>query len=106
MKAATADAQTGAAAPDVDAGKRVALKICSTCHVVARDQPGPPLLSHPAPSFAAIANRRSTNEDSLRLFITKTHATIQGPPAMPNPQLTDDQTRDVAAYLMSLRTRR
>ncbi len=88
---------------DAVAGRQVALNVCSACHVVAPDQEPPPLLRDAAPSFADIANRPSVTAASLQRFITTAHATLQNPRGMPNPQLTDGQTADVVAYLMSLR---
>lgn len=93
------------AEPDIAAGKKIAVDICSVCHVVSDDQQFPPLLRNPAPSFATIANRRSATAQSLRTFISTAHATVQHPAGMPNPQLTEEQTKDVVAYLMTLRAR-
>ena len=100
-----AHAQQAAKTAGADAGKSVALKVCATCHVVAPDQPFMPMLHEPAPSFARIANRASTSAPSLGRFLSTTHATIQNPSGMPNPQLTDDQQADVIAYILSLRKR-
>ena len=91
-------------APDPVAGRTLALKVCDTCHIVAPDQQMAPFLKQPAPSFAAIANRPSTSAQSLRTFLAGVHANL-GTTAvgMPNPRLTDQQTENVIAYLLSLR---
>jgi mono/diheme cytochrome c family protein len=98
-----AQAQDAPGAPDLRAGKSVALNICSACHVVAPDQSTAPLLRQPAPSFDSIANRSTTTTQSLRGFIANTHSGLRNPAGMPNPELTDDQTTQVVAYILSLR---
>ena len=85
-------------------GHRLALRICSACHVAAADQEAVPLLKKPAPSFQQIANRPSTSAASLRNFLMTIHRTLANGTDMPNPELTDDQTRDVVSYMMSLRS--
>jgi cytochrome c2 len=47
-----------AAAGDAKEGHRLALKICYACHVVASDQPYPPILRHPAPKQRSSDGRR------------------------------------------------
>jgi mono/diheme cytochrome c family protein len=84
-------------------GHRLALKICSACHVVASDQQNAPLLHHPASDFKAIAARPGISVPSLQLFILRTHSGIRTPENMPNPQLTEDQAADIASYIASLR---
>ena len=103
--AAGVEAQGPSSAGDAAAGKRVALNQCYACHVVAADQPYSPTLHQPAASFVTIANRPGTSADSLREFLTTTHASLDRLRGMPNPQLTDDQMMDVIAYLLSLRQR-
>jgi mono/diheme cytochrome c family protein len=85
-------------------GHRLALKICSACHVVAADQQSLPILRPPAPSFQAIANRPQTTLHGLQTFILKTHATIATPGNMPNPELTEDQAEALALYVLNLRS--
>jgi mono/diheme cytochrome c family protein len=85
-------------------GEHVARLICSTCHVVAKDQEFPPILNRPTPNFVDIANRPGTSERSLEHFITNTHWDPDKiPMAMPNAMLTPEQTRAVTLYIMSLR---
>ncbi len=87
-----------------DRGEKLARLICSSCHLVARDQEFPPLLRQPAPAFVDIANREDVSEKSLRHFITSTHWDEKTlPMTMPNPELTPEQTSAVARYIMSLR---
>lgn len=87
-------------------GEHVAQLVCAACHVVAKDQEYPPLLKSPAPSFFDIANRPGVSAASLQHFITNTHwDPDELPIAMPNPMLTPEQTRAVARYILSLRSR-
>jgi len=98
-----------AAAPNANGalvarGEHLALTICANCHVVADDQPEPPILKQPTPSFREIANRPGTSAKSLKRFIATTHwdmkTTIN---AMPNLHLSGEQAAAVTAYILSLR---
>ena len=40
----------------------------------------------------------------MRNFLRSTHSNISHPSAMPNPELTEQQIDDIAAYIASLRT--
>lgn len=88
------------------AGREVADKICAACHVVASDQKQAPVSKPPAPSFEQIARGPKGDDWTLRTFLASTHSSISHPDAMPNPQLSDDQIRDVTAYILSLREQR
>ncbi len=90
-------------ADDVQQGHRLAIIICSYCHVAAADQVDKPLLQPPGPPFASIARRNDVSADSLRAFLTTTHRDVGRSQGMPNPELLDDQIRQVAAYILSLR---
>ncbi len=85
-------------------GEHVARIVCSACHVVAKDQEFPPILNHPAPDFAEIANRPGTSMETLQHFVLNTHWDVDKlPMSMPNPMLTKDEARAVSRYIMSLR---
>ncbi len=99
-------AQEPAQADDVRAGRALSLKLCTACHLVLPNQEMMPLLRPPAPAFRAIANRPGVTADSLRRFLSETHSSIRSTKDMPNPELTEDQTRQAVAFLMSLRSRR
>jgi mono/diheme cytochrome c family protein len=101
--AVSASAAEPAAADDARAGRALSLKLCTPCHVVSPDQELPPILRPRAPSFRTIANRPGTTDESLRRFLTETHASLRDVSGMPNPQLTEDQVREAAAFIMSLR---
>jgi mono/diheme cytochrome c family protein len=85
-------------------GESIARMVCSACHVVASDQSARHLPAE-APSFIEIANRPATNQQALQKFIATTHWDMKSVPVtMPSPMLTDQQVRDVAHYILSLRS--
>lgn len=92
--------------PEVARGEHVARLVCSACHVVARDQEYPPILTEPTPNFLDIANRPGVNAQSLQHFITNTHWDDQKiPMTMPNTMLNKTDVQAVSQYILSLRTR-
>ncbi|HYM42877.1 MAG TPA: c-type cytochrome [Steroidobacteraceae bacterium] len=94
------------AAADVARGEHIARLICSACHVVAVDQEYPPMLRQAAPAFGEIAGRPGVTTDSLARFIATTHWDVDRlPMSMPNPLLTQSETRAVSHYILSLRNR-
>lgn len=84
-------------------GHRLALEICSACHIAAPDQKTPPILKKPAPSLATLANRPGATAESVQRFLLTIHLSLANGKDMPNPELNEDQARDLAAYVMSLR---
>lgn len=80
---------------DPEAGLRVALRNCATCHVVAGRQAGPVPVG--VPTFAAIARMPSTTALSLRAFLQTPH------PPMPDLSLSRSEVEDVVSYILSLR---
>ncbi len=99
-------AEGPSAADDIRAGRALALKVCAFCHVVAPKQDMPPILDPPAPSFRSIANKRGATAESIRRFLKETHSSVKTLNNMPNPEITEDQAREAAAFIMSLRERR
>jgi mono/diheme cytochrome c family protein len=99
ITACSALGQEDNTADDVGKGHRLAAVLCAICHVAASDQRFAPTLNPPAPSFGSIAQRKDANADSLQNFMSKKH------PSSDNPRsyLTNDQVRQVVAYLLSLR---
>ena len=87
-------------------GHALALSVCAPCHVTATDQPWPPILRTPGPTFNDIANKPTTSVDSLRAFLTSSHANIGTLFKMPNPRLVDYQITALTSYILSLRTKR
>lgn len=84
-------------AGDARAGRDMAATWCANCHRIAPAGPGP--ATDAAPAFAAIAAMPSTTSLSLRAFLQSSHRN------MPNYQLSQDQTDNVVAYILSLRGR-
>ena len=103
MAVCSAWGQEGDTADDVSNGHHLAVMVCAICHVAAADQANLPILHPPAPSFESIAQRKDINADSLRNFLTTTHAGVDNPRGMPKPEIADFQVKQVIAYLLSLR---
>ncbi len=80
---------------DPKRGHEVAARLCSTCHAVDRDAPGP--LRADVPSFPAIAAAPGATAQHLAGKIIIPH------PAMPGVSLTMSEIRDVVAYIESLK---
>jgi hypothetical protein len=95
--------QVNSPSDDVQNGHYLAVLMCSSCHVASPDQSVEPVLQPPAPSLESIAKRGTTSSDTIREFLATTHRSIRNPTGMPNPELFDFQTRQVVAYLLSLR---
>lgn len=85
----------GADDMQVMAGRSLALQWCSSCHLVAKDQPQP--ATDGVPSFFAIADDPATTADGLRAFLGMPHV------SMPDISLSRQETTELIAYLMSLR---
>jgi cytochrome c len=96
--ALTAAAGTAAqTTSDPAAGRALALKECTPCHVVAADQTAP--RAKVGPDFHAIANTKAMTETSLHVFLSTPH------PTMPNLILSPKERDDVVGYILSLRDR-
>jgi hypothetical protein len=54
-------------------------------------------MNNKAPAFSAVAAMPSTTARSLNVFLRTSH------PTMPNLMLTNTETEDVIAYILSLR---
>jgi mono/diheme cytochrome c family protein len=78
------------------AGKQLAKEWCAACHVVEKGQIDS--TSTAAPTFFEVADNPATTEMSLRAFFATPHE------QMPNFQLTNEQTDNIIAYILSLRT--
>ncbi len=77
------------------AGKALALSVCAECHFVADEQVEMP--SFDAPPFSEVAADPAVTDLSLRVFFQTPHN------RMPNLILTETETDDVIAYILSLR---
>lgn len=92
-----AAAQSDTSPGNPAAGRALAQRACTECHLV----PGAPApRAHTAaPRFEEIANRPATTEPGLRSLLRAPHA------GMPMFRFTDAELDDVVAYLLSLRRR-
>lgn len=75
-------------------GRQIATGTCAACHQVVA---GGPTRLGAAPSFVDIAGMPSTTALSLKVFLRSSHRT------MPNLIISDADTDDVIAYILSLR---
>ena len=92
-----------AAAPQIQAqqlsdwqrGRLLARQVCAECHAVERNQ----YSSHYslAPSFTAVARTPGMTAMALNVFLHTSHR------YMPNLILTDEQTRGIITYILSLK---
>jgi mono/diheme cytochrome c family protein len=89
-------AARGESLPGAAAGHRLAEAWCRDCHAIG---PGALNPGKQAPDFVAIANMPSATELSLRVFLQSSH------PNMPNIILKPEQTSDLVAYILSLKSR-
>lgn len=82
--------------PDVENGLKVARTLCVSCHLIGEPMEGP----SPAdvPTFVSIANRSNQSMDGLTNWLIAPHQ------PMPDPHLTRVEIRDLAGYILSLKT--
>lgn len=81
---------------DVAAGHHLSEAWCTSCHLVGSDTARG--VSNGVPTFAAIAQQKSTTALSLRVFLQTPHA------GMPDLHLSRDEIDNLAAYILSLRS--
>jgi cytochrome c len=77
----------------VTAGHRLAEAWCRDCHAIEPRIEA----AKAAPDFAAIANRPSTTELSLKVFLKTNH------PSMPNLVIAPDEAENLVNYILSLK---
>lgn len=82
--------------PDIENGNNLARKLCTSCHLIGEPANAP--VPSDVPTFAGIANRQGQTLEHLATWLTRPH------PPMPNLNLTRIEIRDLAGYIMSLRT--
>jgi mono/diheme cytochrome c family protein len=78
---------------NVSAGKQIAATWCAACHLIDTKV----VVIDSVPDFYAIANLESTTALSLKVFLQTSHN------KMPNFQLTQDETDNVIAYILSMK---
>jgi len=81
---------------NIASGRSLAQRWCGNCHEVSAAVP--PARAGVSP-FADIARLQSTTALSLRVFLRTSHAD------MPNIQLTEAESDDLVAYVLSLKAR-
>jgi mono/diheme cytochrome c family protein len=81
---------------DPIAGGKLAREVCAACHIVSDDQLVDPDVG--APTFFEVIDDPSVSELSLRAFLQTSH------PTMPNLILTLEETDDIIAYILGLRS--
>jgi mono/diheme cytochrome c family protein len=82
--------------PDPKNGLIVARKLCTNCHLIG--EPANASVPADVPSFPSIANRPNQSADALTNWLVAPHA------PMPDPHLTRKEIRDIAGYILLLRT--
>jgi mono/diheme cytochrome c family protein len=80
---------------DAKAGFAYASQACTECHAVRSGERISPNTT--APAFELVANTRGMTELALRVWFRSSH------PSMPNLVLTENQSDDVVAYILSLK---
>lgn len=85
-------------APDPANGQRLAKRFCSSCHLTGDPtqtsaQPG-------VPSFKSIANQTDMTTRYIRNSVIYPH------PPMVNTNMTNDEIRDLSAYIFTLKDKK
>jgi mono/diheme cytochrome c family protein len=80
---------------DRQKGRVLARQVCAECHAVRRQSSRSP--NSGAPSFAAVASTPGMTAMALNVFFQTSHRN------MPNLILTADQTKEIIAYITSLK---
>ncbi len=88
---------------DVQAGKQLAITVCSPCHYVSSESTRKRTSLPPGAPFSDIAKGSKGTHENLRTFLLSTQSNVRHPGAMPFLGLTDQQIWQIAAYLASLR---
>ena len=83
-----------AVSADPDNGVMLARHWCAACHIVADDQARG---TDNVPTFSAIANKPGFEAGALARFLRDPH------PKMPDMQISNAESADIAAYIASLR---
>ena len=87
--------QTIPGRPSADNGLRLSHLLCSSCHIVDKNQQEP--VPADVPSFFEIANLPDRTEETLVNYILVPH------PKMPNVSLTRDELIDIVTYILTLK---
>ncbi|MBD8877347.1 c-type cytochrome [Roseibium polysiphoniae] len=85
---------TPGAAAERENGKVLALKWCSACHLVSKNQPV--VNDAPLASFYELAAEDAISEATLKTFLADPH------PQMPGMSLSNMEIADIARYIKTL----
>ena len=88
------------------AGYEIAVTTCVACHIVTPDQDIQPVDGGKSPSFQEIANRPNVTLDSLAQSTKGCSGatTLYLPHCSPVDHISDREWRQVAAYILTLRS--
>jgi len=86
-----------AAAQDAQRGHAIALRWCSSCHVIERAATAAPIDG--LPTFPGVASRPGLSDDQLRAAMNPQHS------RMPDFALSRRQEDDLIAYIYGLRVK-
>jgi hypothetical protein len=91
---------------EIRAGYDIAVTRCVACHIVSPDQSIQPVDGGKVPSFLKIANRPKVTLDSLANSTKGCSGSTTGdlPHCSPFDHISDREWRQVAAYILSLRS--
>ena len=84
---------SGAFAADAAQGEKLARRWCAACHVVSEDHTH---ASDNVPTFERIAKIPGFGAEQIARFLRDPH------PKMPDMQLSNSESADLAAYIVSL----
>ena len=82
--------------PVPEDGAAVAQKLCVGCHIVEKGAGGSAQAD--VPTFPAIADRPNQSFEALSAWLMQPHA------PMPDPHLARKEVRDLAGYILSLKS--
>ena len=85
---------SSALAAEADNGKTLAIRWCSSCHVVDHEQK---LATDQAPPFASLARTPAFDANKLAFLLLKPH------PNMPTLSLSRPEIADIAEYIATLK---
>ena len=107
VAAVSTAAQERPDAAAIRAGRNLATSVCFACHVVSPNQAVAPVMGPGIPGFQEIANRSGVTADLLteRMKSARWHDASLAPTLLPMSHLSDTERSQVAAYILSLRTR-
>ena len=87
----------------IEAGRKLAVSLCSGCHTVSRDHVNGPRLRPRAPSFPAMADQARLTDDEFKKFLSSPHGFSSAKRKMPPLPLPQEYIDALAAYLHSLK---